>query len=121
MIRFIALAAALVAASTANVRAHDISQDWAYTNPSDGAHWCHHLRVAYWTESAELTSEKSRLALVKVKLLRARHARPSKETEDYLKGRVTAIERTVKHSADILLLLNAAASSEKLGCQPWPG
>lgn len=118
IMRTVIALATLLAASAAS--AHDVSQDWAYTNPSDQAHWCHHLRVAHWAESAELASKKANLAITRVKLFRARHARPSRETVDYLAKRVNAIAREVQFSEDVLLLLNAAATAKKLNCQPWP-
>ena len=57
-VMFWAAAVATVVVSSAS--AHDISQDWAYTspNPSQRAHVCHHLRVSYWTESAEMASAR---------------------------------------------------------------
>ena len=115
-----ALGFAAILTLGAPAAAHDISQDWAYANPSDRAHWCHHLRVAYWAESVELTSTKTRLALAKIKLLRARHERPSKETKNYLERLVIAIEREAQHHEDILLVLSATATAKALGCQPWP-
>ena len=115
-------AAAVAAVVVSSASAHDISQDWTYTSPhpSQRAHVCHHLRVSYWTESAEMASARYGLALAQIKLLRARHTQPTQEKPEYLKGRLDVLEREAQFRADLLSVITAAATSEKLNCRPWP-